>query len=328
MKAIIAREPGGPEVLEWVDVPDPKPRAGEVVIEVAATAVNRADLLQRQGLYPPPADSSNIIGLECSGRISAVGAGLDLSRIGENVTALLSGGGYARKVAVPAGQCMSVPAGLSLEEAAALPEVACTVWSNLVLEAGLREGELILIHGGGGGIGTFAIQFARAIGARVAVTASGPKLAECERLGAEILIDYTSADFVEQILEATGASDGNGGANVILDNMGAKYLNRNVQALARNGRLVIIGMQGGTKTEFDINPLLRKNGRIIATSLRGRPAQEKAQICAKVDELVWPLVQAGQIKPVIGATMPLEQAAEAHRMLEAGSVTGKILLTA
>lgn len=328
MKAIIAREPGGPEVLEWTDVPDPKPRPGEVVIEVAATAVNRADLLQRQGLYPPPPGGSDIIGLECAGRISAVGAGLDLNRIGERVTALLSGGGYARKVAVPIGQCMSVPDGLSLEEAAALPEVACTVWSDLVLEAGLREGELVLIHGGGSGIGTFAIQLARTLGARVAVTASAAKLPECEQLGAEILIDYRSEDFVERIAEATGGSaEQGGGANVILDNMGAAYLNRNVQALARNGRLVIIGMQGGTTTEFDINPLLRKNGRVIATSLRGRPPQEKAAICAKVDETVWPLVQAGLIRPIIGATLPLEQAAEAHRMLAAGEVTGKIVLT-
>ena len=323
MKAIIAREPGGPEVLEWTDVPDPKPAPGEVVIEVAATAVNRADLLQRQGLYPPPPGGSDIIGLECTGRISAVGAGLDLARIGEHVTALLSGGGYARKVAVPIGQCMSVPAGLTLVEAAALPEVACTVWSDLVLEAGLKEGELVLIHGGGSGIGTFAIQFARALGARVAVTASAAKLPECERLGAEILIDYTAEDFVARIQEATGGN----GADAILDNMGAKYLERNVAALARNGRLVIIGMQGGTKTEFDINPLLRKNGRIIATSLRGRPAAEKAFIASRVDEQVWPLVHAGLIRPVIGATLPLEQAAEAHRMLEAGEVVGKIVLT-
>ncbi len=324
MYAITVSEPGGPESMSWTKVPDPTPAAGEVIIDVAATAVNRADLLQRQGLYPPPPGASHILGLECSGTISSVGAAISLDRIGEKVTALLAGGGYAQRVAVPIGQVMSVPTGLDLVQAASLPEVACTVWSNLDMTANLSEGEWLLVHGGGSGIGTAAIQIGRALGAHVAVTAgSQEKLDRCAQLGAEVLINYREQDFVEAIRDATGGR----GANVILDNMGASYLERNVQALARDGRLVIIGMQGGTRAELDINALLRKNGTVHAASLRGRPESEKASICAQVERNVWPWVHAGLVRPIIDRVLPMKDAAYAHQLLADGAVTGKIVLS-
>ncbi len=324
MHAITCTQAGGPEVLDWQKVPDPTPAAGEVIVEVAATAVNRADLLQRQGFYPPPPGASDILGLECSGTIAAVGAAISLDRIGEKVTALLSGGGYAQRVAVPIGQVMSVPHGVDLIDAAALPEAACTVWSNLDMVANLSEGEWLLVHGGGSGIGTMAIQIARALGARVAVTAgSKAKLETCEALGAEVLINYHDDDFVAVMMDVTGGR----GANVILDNMGAKYLSRNVDALARDGRLVTIGLQGGTKAELDLAVLLRKNAQVIATSLRGRPDSEKAAICSQVERNVWPWIHAGIVRPVIDRRMPLAEAVTAHQLLADGAVTGKIVLT-
>jgi putative PIG3 family NAD(P)H quinone oxidoreductase len=323
MHAIVCTEPGGPEVMQWQKVPDPTPGPGEVIIEVAAAAVNRADLLQRAGNYPPPKGASDILGLECSGTITSVGAAITLDHIGEKVTALLSGGGYATKVAVPIGQVMPVPQGIDTVDAAALPEVACTVWSNLDMGANLSEGEWLLIHGGASGIGTMAIQVARALGARVAVTAgSRAKLDACARLGAEVLINYNEQDFVEEVRAVTGGR----GANVILDNMGAAYLGRNVSALARDGRLLIIGMQGGISGELDINALLRKNGTIYASSLRGRPDSEKASICSQVERNIWPWVHAGIVKPVIDRVMPMQEAAHAHRLLQDGAVTGKIVL--
>ena len=324
MQAITLHGFGGPEVMQWERVPDPTPGPSEVIIEVTATAVNRADLLQRQGKYPPPVGGSDILGLECSGTIQAVGPALTLDRIGERVTALLAGGGYATKVAVPVGQIMGVPDGIDIVTAAGLPEVACTAWSNLRL-AHLRAGETVLIHGGGSGVGTMAIQIARQLGARVAVTAgSQAKLDRCAELGAEILINYRDTDFVDAIKDATAGT----GPDVILDNMGASYLARNIDALARNGRLVIIGMQGGTTAEFDIAPLLRKCGTIHATSMRTRSEAEKAAICREVEKHVWPWIESGEIRPVIGAVLPLTEAAEAHRMLADGEVVGKIVLTA
>lgn len=323
MYAITMDQPGGPEVLAWSKVADPRPGPGEVIIDIAASGVNRADLLQRQGLYPPPPGVSPILGLECSGTISSVGAALDLSRIGEKVTALLSGGGYATRVAVPIGQVMSVPTGLSLVDAASLPETACTVWSNLDMTANLSDGEWLLVHGGGSGIGTMAIQVGRALGARVAVTAgSRDKLDRCAALGAEVLINYREQDFVEAIMDATGGR----GANVILDNMGAAYLDRNVTALARDGRLVVIGLQGGTRAELDVNALLRKNASVAGTSLRGRPQSEKAAICLQVERNVWPWVHAGVVRPVIDRILPMPQAGQAHTLLADGAVTGKVLL--
>ena len=323
MHAITVTEPGGPEAMSWAKVPDPTPGPGEVIVEVAAAGVNRADLLQRQGLYPPPPGASDIIGLECSGTITNVGAALPLDRIGEKVCAILAGGGYAQKVAVPVGQLMPIPDGVSLIDAGGLAEVTCTVWSNLDMVANLSEGEWLLIHGGGSGVGTMAIQIGRALGARIAVTAgSQAKLDRCAALGAEVLINYHEQDFVQEIKDATGGR----GANVILDNMGASYLSRNVDALARDGRLVVIGMQGGVKAELDINALLRKNASVHATSLRGRPESEKAAICAQVERTVWPWIHAGVVTPVIDRVMPMADAAEAHRLLADGAVTGKILL--
>lgn len=324
MHAITFAEPGGPDVLQWSKVADPTPAAGEVIVDVAASAVNRADLLQRQGHYPPPPGASEILGLECSGTISAVGAAISLDHIGEKVVALLAGGGYAEKVAVPFGQVMSIPTGIGLVEAAALPEVACTVWSNLDMVANLSEGEWLLIHGGGSGIGTMAIQIGRALGARIAVTAgSQEKLDRCAALGADVLINYREQDFVDVIRGETGGR----GANVILDNMGAAYLDRNVRALARDGRLVIIGMQGGVKAELDINALLRKNASVNATSLRGRPESEKAAICAQVERTVWPWIHAGVVRPVIDRVLPMRDAGYAHTLVADGAVTGKVVLS-
>jgi putative PIG3 family NAD(P)H quinone oxidoreductase len=324
MKAITIPTPGEADALVLDEVPTPEVAADEVLVRVAASGVNRADLMQRQGFYPPPPGASAYPGLEVSGTISVLGDRVSGWAVGDQVCALLSGGGYAEQVAVPATQLLPVPAGVSLVDAAALPEVVNTVWSNVFMTANLQPGQTILIHGGSSGIGTMAIQLARAVGARIAVTAgTGDKLQACRELGAEVLINYRDQDFVEVLSNAT---DG-GGADVILDNIGAKYLARNLSALAVNGRLVIIGLQGGVKAELDINTLLRKCAAVIATSLRGRPAAEKAAIVAAVREHVWPLIESGQVKPVVHRTFPLAQAADAHRELEAGTNIGKVLLT-
>ena len=321
MRAVVTTEPGGPEVLTIGEVADPRPAAGEVVVEVVATAVNRADTLQRRGFYAPPPGATDVIGLECSGRIAELGEGVEGWTVGDEVCALLAGGGYAARVAVPVGQVMPVPAGVSLVEAACLPEVAATVWSNVFMTAHLARGERFLVHGGAGGIGTMAIQLAAARGAEVFTTAGSPEGLElCRSLGASRAISYRDEDFVEVLSEA-------GGADVILDNMGAKYLGRNVTALATAGRLVIIGMQGGAKGELDINALLRKRASVTATSLRGRPVAEKAAICCGVVENVWPLVASGAIRPIVETTMPLEEAGRAHELMEAGGHSGKFLLT-
>ena len=321
MQAITQKEFGGPETLEWTKVPDPHPGPGEVIVDVTATAVNRADILQRQGHYPPPPGVTDTLGLECSGTIVSVGAALTMDRIGERVTALLAGGGYAQKVAVPVGQIMSVPEGVSLVDAAALPEVACTVWSNFKWVLNLREGETLLIHGGGSGIGTMGIQIAKAMGAKVVVTAgSQGKLNTCAALGADVLINYKEEDFVERIQAELG------GVDAILDNMGASYLSRNIDALKRNGRMVIIGMQGGTTAEFNIGQALRKNVTITATSLRGRPDNEKSAICREVEKIVWPWITDGTVKPFIDRVMPIQQAGSAQQLIENGDVTGKIVL--
>jgi putative PIG3 family NAD(P)H quinone oxidoreductase len=306
------------------DLPDPEPGPGEVVIAVAATAINRADLLQRKGNYPPPPGAPATLGLECSGTVAAVGEGVEDWAVGDEVCALLAGGGYAEQVLVPAGQVMPLPPGVDLVTAAAVPEVACTVWSNVFMIAGLAPEETFLVHGGAGGIGTFAIQLASALGARVLATAgSAEKLATCTALGADVAINYRESDFVEEVRAAT---DGHG-ADVILDNMGASYLGRNVETLAVEGRLVIIGMQGGTKGELDINALLRKRGAVIATALRSRPPEEKAAICRAVVEHVWPLIGDGLVKPVVHTSLPLAEAAAAHALMEAGDNVGKILLS-
>lgn len=324
MRAVTQTSPGGPETLAVTELPDPEPGPGEVLVQVAATAVNRADLLQRQGFYPPPPGASEVIGLECSGTVAAVGEGVTGWAEGDRVCALLAGGGYAEQVVVPAGQVMPVPDGVDLVTAAALPEVACTVWSNVFMVAGLRPDEAFLVHGGAGGIGTFAIQLAARSGARVFATAgSADKLERCRELGAERAISYRDEDFVAVLREATGGR----GADVVLDNMGAKYLGRNVDVLADEGRLVIIGMQGGSKAELNIGQLLSKRGAVIATALRSRPLDGKARICASVVEHVWPLVADGSVTPVVSAVLPLDEVADAHRLIESGDNVGKVLLT-
>lgn len=313
--------------LAWQEVPDIAAGHGEVLIRVRAAGVNRADLLQAAGYYPPPPGVSDIIGLEVSGDIAEIGAGVGNFTVGQQVCALLAGGGYAEYVAVPAAQVMPVPTGVTVEDAAALPEVACTVWSNLVMSAHLAEGEFVLIHGGASGIGTHATQVARMLGARIAVTAGSPaKLELCAGLGAEVLIDYRAEDFVERVREAT---DGRG-ADVILDLMGASYLERNLAALAVDGRLTIIGMQGGVKAEVNIGTLISKRLTVHGTALRSRPVtgpNGKAAIVDAVVDSVWPMLAAATVRPVIGARYRIDQAAEAHRALADGETYGKVLLT-
>jgi putative PIG3 family NAD(P)H quinone oxidoreductase len=320
VRAIVITKPGGPEVLQWQEVPDPEPGPGDVLIEIAAGGVNRADLVQRIGFYPPPPGAPLYPGLECSGTVIGTGAEVTRWKAGDQVCALLAGGGYAERVAVPQGQVLPIPAGVSLVQAAALPEVACTVYSNVFQLARLQPGELLLVHGGSSGIGTLAIQLAKATGARVACTAGSPeKLARCRELGAEITIDYRTEDF-SALIQAEG------GADVILDIMGASYLQRNIKALALNGRLAMIGMQGGSKAEIDLGLMMARRATLISTGLRARPVAEKAQIIAGVEADVWPYLADGQIVPVIDAELPMPEAAQAHRLLEASGHVGKILL--
>jgi putative PIG3 family NAD(P)H quinone oxidoreductase len=324
MRAVICDGHGGTEVLRWAEVADPAPGAGEVLIDVVAAAVNRADVMQRLGLYPPPAGITDVLGLECSGTVRALGSGVIGISVGDEVCALLAGGGQAELAVVPAGQCLPVPAGIDLIAAGALPEVASTVWSNVVQIAELAAGDVLLVHGGSSGIGTMAIQIGKALGARVAVTAGSPeKLDRCRELGADIAVNYRDEDFVAQVKDAT---DGYG-ADVILDIMGAKYLERNVDVLATNGRLVCIGMQGGSRAELNLGVLLGKRASIHATTLRARPPAEKAAICRSVADGLWPLITAGKVAPVIGASYPMDDVAAAHNFLESSEHVGKILLT-
>ncbi|BBZ46845.1 NAD(P)H quinone oxidoreductase [Mycobacterium parmense] len=321
MRAIVAESS---DRLLWQEVPDVSAGPGEVLVKVAAAGVNRADVLQAAGKYPPPPGASEIIGMEVSGTVAERGAGVTEWTVGQQVCALLAGGGYAEYVAVPAGQVLPVPQGVDVIDAAGLPEVACTVWSNLVLTAHLGKGQLLLMHGGASGIGTHAIQIARALGAKVAVTAgSADKLEFCRELGAEILINYRDEDFVARLQEC-------GGADVIFDIIGAAYLDRNIDALAADGQLVIIGMQGGVTGELNIGKLLVKRARVIGTTLRGRPTSgpnSKTEIVQAVTASVWPMIADGKVRPIIGARMPIERAGDAHRELVSGNVTGKIVLT-
>ncbi len=320
MRAVIAEEPGGPESLTIADVLDPEPGPGEVAIRVTAAGVNRADLLQRQGNYPPPPGTTEVLGLECSGLVEQVGEGVSGLAVGDEVCALLSGGGYAERVVVPAGQAVAIPAGTSLLDAAAIPETFATVWSNVFMLAGLTAGQTLLVHGGASGIGTTAIQLAKAFGAKVVTTVGSAEKAEIVReLGADVVVNYRDEDFVEACRRI-------GGADVILDIMGAKYLSRNVSALARGGRLVIIGLQGGIQGELNLAALLSKQGTISSTSLRFRPAEEKAAIMADLVDRVWPLVEDGTIAPIIHAAVPFAEAAEAHRILQASTHVGKVVL--
>jgi putative PIG3 family NAD(P)H quinone oxidoreductase len=324
MQAIVISQPGGPDALELRDVPDPVPAPDEVLITIAAAGVNRADLMQRQGLYPPPPGAPPYPGLECSGRIAAMGSAVTGYQPGEVVCALLAGGGYAERVAVPAGQVLPGLSGLSEAELAALPEVVCTVYGNIFMFARLQPGETLLVHGGASGIGTMAIQLGRAFGARVACTAgSAEKLTRCRELGAELAINYRTDDFVTAVRDFTAGR----GADVILDIMGAAYLPRNIAALATGGRLVVIGLQGGSVGELDLSQMLRKRTTVHAASLRARPIAEKAQIVRAVREHVWPLIDAGRVKPVVDAVLPLAEAPHAHRLMDAAQHFGKIVMT-
>ncbi|MET7948251.1 NAD(P)H-quinone oxidoreductase [Micromonospora sp. NPDC005324] len=322
MRAITIPEPGGPDALVWAEVPDPEPGPDEVIVDVRASGVNRADLLQRQGHYPPPPGAPAYPGLECSGVITEVGAEVAGWAVGQQVCALLAGGGYAERVAVPAGQLLPVPA-CDPVDAAALPEVACTVWSNLVQVARLGAGDTLLVHGGGSGIGTFAIQLGAALGVTVLTTAREAKHDRLRELGAAHIIDYREQDFVEEVRRVT---DGRG-VDVILDIMGGSYLGRNVSALATGGRLVVIGMQGGRKAELDLGALIAKRASVTATSLRSRPLAEKAEIVQGVRDEVWPLVEAGRIRPIVDRRLPMTEAAKAHRLVESNDHFGKVLLT-
>lgn len=324
MRAIVAQSPGQ---LIWQEVPDVSAGPGEVLIKVAAAGVNRADVLQAAGKYPPPPGASETIGMEVSGIVADVGADVTEWSTGQEVCALLAGGGYAEYVAVPAGQVMSLPLTVNLVDAAALPEVACTVWSNLVMTAHLSPGQLLLIHGGASGVGSHAIQVARALGARAAVTAgSAEKLELCRDLGAQITINYHDEDFVARIKQETGGS----GADVILDIMGAAYLDRNIDALATDGQLVVIGMQGGVKAELNLGKLLTKRARIIGTTLRARPVSGpngKSAIVQAVTDSVWPMIAHNRVRPIISTRLPIQEAARAHQLLLSGNSYGKILLT-
>ena len=311
--------------MAWQTVPDATVGQGDVLIRTRAAGVNRADLLQAGGKYPPPPGASPILGLEVSGNVVGLGAGVDNLTVGQPVCALLAGGGYAEYVAVPAAQVMPVPAGVDLVDAAGLPEVACTVWSNLVMTANLTAGEVVLVHGGASGIGTHAIQVARALGASVTATAGTPeKLQLCRQLGADTVISYRDEDFVQRVQETTG------GADVVLDIMGGSYLDRNLAALRPDGRLVIIGLQGGANAELNIGVVIGKRLQVIGTALRGRPVNGphgKGAIVEAVVARVWPLIGDGTVRPVIGARFPIEEAGEAHRALAEGRTFGKVVLT-
>lgn len=323
MRAVVITTPGGPEVLRLAEVPDPVPGPGEVLVEVCAAGVNPADALQRMGAYPPPPGAPPYPGLECSGRISALGPGVTGWQAGDEVCALLAGGGYAQRVAVPAGQVLPVPDGVSLTDAAALPEAACTVHSTVFGQARLAPGETLLVHGGAGGIGTMAIQLAKAFGARVVCTSGTPaKLERCRELGADLAVSYAEDDFVAAVADFT---DGRG-ADVILDIMGAPYLARNTEALATGGRLMVISVKGGSRAELDLGLLMRKRASVLASTLRARPVSEKSAIVAAVRAQAWPLISTGKVMPVIDRVLPMAQAAAAHQVLGEGRHTGKILL--
>jgi len=317
MKAIVQTDPDTPRSLELQDVDVPELRSGEVLVKVKAAGVNRGDILQTMGAYPPPPGASDIIGLEAAGVIEDAGD-TDWEADTE-VGCLLAGGGYAEYVAVPQGQLLPLPKGFSLEETAAVVEVGCTVWSNLGIEAGLHEGQRVLIHGGGGGIGAFAFQVAKALGAEVAVTAgSQEKLDRCRELGADILINYKEQDFVDKL---------KGSCDVILDIIGAKYLEKNMKCLAKDGKLIIIGMQGGTKADINLAPMLPKRLTIQGTTLRARDLDDKAEIVAGTIKNVWPMLEDGRVKHALHGTYPLADAAKAHAALDSGEVTGTLVLT-
>ncbi len=324
MQAITFDAPGDERVLTLSELPDPTPAAGEVLVEVAAAGVNNADLQQRQGNYPPPPGASDVLGLEVSGTISALGADVTGWAVGDRVCALLAGGGYASLVVVPATQLLPVPDGLDLVEAAALPEAACTVYSNLGMIAGLRPGQTLLVHGGTGGMGSHAVLWAKALGARVIATSGGErKVAASRELGADLVIDHRTEDFVACAKEFTDGV----GVDVVLDVVGPDYLERNLDVLAPNGHIAVIASGSGTEATLPFGVLMRKRATISGTTLRARPLAEKAAIVEAVRYNVWPFVVDGRVRPVVDAVLPLAEAAEAHRRIASGDVIGKLLLT-
>jgi len=324
MRAIEISKPGPPEVLKPVERPDPSPAAGEVRIRVAAAGVNRPDILQRRGAYPPPAGASDLPGLEVAGTIDAVGSGVADWRVGDRVCALLAGGGYATLCTSPAVQCLPVPAGMDLVTAAAIPETFFTVWTNVFDRGRLRAGESALFHGGSSGIGTTAIQLAAARGARVFATAgSDDKCRACEQLGAERAINYRTEDFVDIIKQVTGGR----GVDVILDIVGGEYIARDLVALAVEGRLVVIGFMGGDSATIDFRRVLGRRLTITGSTLRPRSPAEKGEIASALRREVWPLLERGAVKPVVYRTFPLDEAAAAHRLMESSEHVGKIILT-
>jgi putative PIG3 family NAD(P)H quinone oxidoreductase len=325
LRAIVVAAPGGPEQLHIEEIPDPVARDGEIVVRVAGAGINRADLLQRQGFYPPPPGASDILGLEASGVVASVGPGVTTLAEGDRVMLLVEGGAYAELVAVRATQAVRVPDNIDLIDAGGIPEVFITAHDALFTRGHLQDGETVLIHGGGGGVGTSAIQLARARGCRVLVTAgSAEKLERCVALGADAGINYRTEDFVARTRELT---DGHG-ADVVLDIMGASYLGKNIDAVATDGRIVVIGMQGGNQAEIDLGVMMRRRLSLISTALRSRPAAQKAVIVAAFAADVLPLLADGRLQPVIDRVLPLERAGEAHRLMESSEVVGKIVLDA
>jgi len=323
MQAVVITHPGGPEVLRLEEVPDPVPGPGEVLVEVASAGLNRADIMQRQGHYPPPPGAPPYPGMECSGRIIKLGPEVTGWQVGDEVCALLAGGAYAEKVAVPQGQLLPVPERVSLVDAAALPEATCTIQGTVYQMGRLAPGDTFLVHGGAGGIGTFAIQIAKAEGCTVACTSGSPeKLARCRELGADLAVSYRDEDFTDSVLDFTGGH----GADVILDIMGASYLAPNLNTLATWGRLVVIATRGGNRGEVDLGLMMQKRASIVAATLRTRTAKEKAEVVAATRAHIWPLISSGKVVPVVHAVLPMAEAAEAHRLLDDGSHVGKILL--
>jgi putative PIG3 family NAD(P)H quinone oxidoreductase len=324
MRAVEITKPGGPDVLTIAERPDPEPGEGEVLIAVAAAGINRPDVLQRRGGYPPPPGASDIPGLELAGTITAVGPGVRDWRAGDRVCALVAGGGYASLCVAPAPQCLPVPASLDMVSAAAIPETFFTVWTNVFDRGRLQQGESALFHGGSSGIGTTAIQLASARGARVFATAgSDQKCRACESLGAERCINYKSEDFAAAITQLTGGR----GVDVILDMVGGDYFARNLSALAVDGRLVEIGFMGGSASaQLDLGQVLRRRLTVTGSTLRPRTVAEKGQIAAALRAEVWPLLEQGRVKPIVHRTFPLAQAAEAHRLMESSGHVGKIVL--
>lgn len=323
MRVVEIREPGAPDVLQMSSRATPEPTADEVLIRVAAAGVNRPDCLQRRGLYPPPKGASDLPGLEVAGMVAATGDAVTTFTVGDTVCALLAGGGYAEYCAVPAVQCLPIPKNITLVDAAAIPETFFTVWTNVFELGGLKAGERLLVHGGASGIGTTAIQLARALGAEVYATAGNTiKTQLCEQLGATRAINYHDEDFLEVIKSLTGSK----GVNVILDIVGGSYLEQNIKLLATGGRLVVIGILGGAKGTLNLGLVLSKNITVTGSTLRARPPEAKGEIAMALKKHVWPLLESGAVRPVVQMTLPLEDAARAHELIEANDTMGKLVL--